>query len=177
MGYDIPSTGVNVVKVKVKCTLVQALRLRTDRTAHRESRGIALLFHDHRHYKGVRGQRHAPAALYPRKRPGTHCTGGWVGPRPGLDRCGKARPHRNSIPGPSSQSIYQLRYSAHCECGGKDKITISRISFIYLGQTKRKAFPYLRKNHLKVIIMSFQFVNMQEEEEMVNTGRFYSNSQ
>ena len=28
---------------KVKCTLVQALRLCTGRTAHRESRGIALL--------------------------------------------------------------------------------------------------------------------------------------
>jgi hypothetical protein len=42
--------------------------------------------------EGVRGQRHAPAALYPRERPGTHCTGGWVGPRAGLDRCGKSRP-------------------------------------------------------------------------------------
>jgi hypothetical protein len=32
------------------------------------------------------GQHHAPAALYPRgKDPGTQCTGGWVGPRPGLD--------------------------------------------------------------------------------------------
>jgi hypothetical protein len=39
----------------------------------------------------VRGQRHAPAALYPRERPGTHCTGGWVGPRAGLDMCGKSR--------------------------------------------------------------------------------------
>jgi len=37
------------VKVKVKCTLVQALRLCTGRTAHRGSRGIALLFHDQRH--------------------------------------------------------------------------------------------------------------------------------
>jgi hypothetical protein len=35
------------VKVKVKRTLVQALRLCTGRTAHRGSRGIALLFHDH----------------------------------------------------------------------------------------------------------------------------------
>ena len=34
-------------KVKVKCTLVQALRLCTGRTVHRGSRGIALLFHDH----------------------------------------------------------------------------------------------------------------------------------
>ena len=50
---------------------------------------------------GVGGQRHARAALslgktrYP-------CTGGWVGPRAGLDRCGKSHPHRDSIPGPSS---------------------------------------------------------------------------
>jgi hypothetical protein len=35
------------IKVKVKCTLVQALRLCTGRTANRGSRGIALLFHDH----------------------------------------------------------------------------------------------------------------------------------
>ena len=55
-----------------------------------------------RHQKGVRGQRHAPAALYPRERPGTHCTGGWVGPRTGLERCGKPHLHRDSIPGPSS---------------------------------------------------------------------------
>ena len=33
---------------------------------------------------GVGGQGHAPSALPPRKRPGTHCTGGWVGPRAGL---------------------------------------------------------------------------------------------
>jgi len=50
----------------------------------------------------VRGQRHASAAPYPRERPGTHCTGGWVGLRAGLDWYGKSRPHRDSIPGPSS---------------------------------------------------------------------------
>jgi hypothetical protein len=26
-----------------------------------------------------------PGQPYPRERPGTHCTGGWVGPRVGLD--------------------------------------------------------------------------------------------
>jgi hypothetical protein len=48
------------------------------------------------------GQRHAPAALYLLERPGTHCTGGLVGPRAGLDRCGKFRHHRDSIPVPPS---------------------------------------------------------------------------
>ena len=31
-----------------------------------------------------------PHMLHPQERPGTHCTGGWVGPRAGLDRCGKS---------------------------------------------------------------------------------------
>ena len=43
-----------------------------------------------------------PGRCYPRERPGTHCTGGWVSPRPGLGRCGKSRLHRDSIPGSSS---------------------------------------------------------------------------
>jgi hypothetical protein len=43
----------------------------------------------------VGGQLHAPAALPPGNRPGTHCIGGWLGPRTGLDGCGKCRPHRD----------------------------------------------------------------------------------
>jgi hypothetical protein len=33
-----------------------------------------------------------PQPLYPRERPGTHCIGGWVGHRAGLNWCGKSRP-------------------------------------------------------------------------------------
>jgi len=69
---------------KVKCTLVQALRLCTGRTTHRGNRGIALLFHDHGTRRGW-GVSVTPRLLFtPRERPGTHCTGGWVGPRAGL---------------------------------------------------------------------------------------------
>ena len=50
------------VKVKVKVTLVQALRLCTGRTAHRGSRGIALPFLDHGTRRGwgvsVTGRQH-----------------------------------------------------------------------------------------------------------------------
>jgi hypothetical protein len=51
---------------------------------------------------GGDGQRHAPAALYPGERtPGTHWTGGWVGPRAGLDTEARGRircPCRGSNP-------------------------------------------------------------------------------
>ena len=87
--------GHNAVK-QVKYTLVQALRLCTGCTAHRGSRGIALPFLDHGNRRGCGGQRHALAALYPREKPGTCCTGGWVGPRVGLDRCGKSRPPKGN---------------------------------------------------------------------------------
>ena len=60
----------------------------------------------------MRGQRHAPAAL-PRERPGTHCTGGWVGPKAVLDGCGKILPPPGFDPPDRptrSESQYKLRY-------------------------------------------------------------------
>jgi len=39
----------------------------------------------------VVGQRHVTAVLALEKRPGTHFTGGWMGPRAGMDGCGKSR--------------------------------------------------------------------------------------
>jgi hypothetical protein len=43
-----------------------------------------------------------PRLFYSRERRGTHCVGSWVGPRTGLDWCGKSRSHGFSIPGPST---------------------------------------------------------------------------
>ena len=41
--------------------------------------------------------------LYPQERPSTHCIGGWLGPRAGLDGCRKSGPpYWDSIPAPSS---------------------------------------------------------------------------
>ena len=62
----------------------------------------------------MRGKRHAPAAPYPRERPGTQFTGGWVGLRAGLDWCGKSRPTGiRSLDCPARrQSLYRLRYPA-----------------------------------------------------------------
>ena len=64
---------------------------------------------------GVSGQQHAPAALYPRERPGTYFTGGWVGPRAGLDGRKISSPpgfDRGSS-NPLTQSLYRLSYRAH----------------------------------------------------------------
>ena len=42
------------------------------------------------------------AASPRRKKPGTHFTGGWLGPRNCLDGCGRSRPQQDCNPGPSS---------------------------------------------------------------------------
>jgi hypothetical protein len=72
-------------------------------------RGVASTHSWPRHYMAVSGQRHAPAALCPGERtPGTHCTGGSVGPRAGLDTevTGKIFcPCRGSNPGRPVRSI------------------------------------------------------------------------
>ena len=110
---------VNIKINILRCTVSKIYESKKDKViplqacvAQRVGRGIALLFHD----RGtMSGQQHAPAALYPRERLGTHFTGGWVGLRAGLDRCGKSHPHRDSIPDrpASSQSLYRLSYPAH----------------------------------------------------------------
>jgi hypothetical protein len=54
------------------------------------------------------------SSLYPRERPGTHCTGGWVDPSAGLDRCEKSCPTgiRSPDRAARNQSLYRLSYSA-----------------------------------------------------------------
>jgi hypothetical protein len=84
---------VTVVKVKQS-------RHRPEQT-QRVDRGIALPFRDLGARRGWVVSS-TPRPLYPRERPGTHYTGGWVGPRAGLDVCEKSRPHRDLIPGPFS---------------------------------------------------------------------------
>jgi hypothetical protein len=55
---------------------------------------------------GLGGHHHAPAALTPRKRLGTHYIGGWLGPRAGLAPTGIRSPNRPA----RSKSLYQLSY-------------------------------------------------------------------
>jgi hypothetical protein len=66
--------------------------------------------------EGLGGQRHAPAALSPRKIRGTHSTGGRVGPRASLDRCGEEEvfwPHGGLNPRTVSTPSDSL-YLVHC---------------------------------------------------------------
>ena len=107
------NTGQEVYK-KVKCILVQALRLCAGRTTHSGSRGITVLFLDH----GTRrrwGVNVMPRPFYtPGKDPVPILQeAGWT-PRPVWTGAENLAPHRDSIPDrpARSQSLYGLSYPA-----------------------------------------------------------------
>ena len=89
-------------RLKIKVTLLQALRLCTGRTAHRGSRGIALLFYDHGTRRGEGSALRPDRSLPPRENPvPTVQEAGWA-PGPVWTGAENLAPHRVSIPGPSS---------------------------------------------------------------------------
>ena len=94
---------------------VQALKLCTGRTAYRGSRGIALPFHDHGTRRGWVVSVTSRPLFNPGKDPVPIVQEAGFDPRAGLDRCGKSRPHWDSIPNrpARSQSLYRLSYPAH----------------------------------------------------------------
>jgi len=98
-----------------KCTLVQALRLCTGRTAHKGSRGIAILFHDH----GTRRDWEVSVTPRPLFTPGKDPVpivqeADWA---PGPVWTGAENLAPTGIRSPDrparSQSLYRLRYPAH----------------------------------------------------------------
>ena len=114
-----------VLKGKVKCTLVQALRLCTGRTAHMGSRGIALFFLDHGTRRGEGSASRPYRSLCPGKTryplyrrlggPKGRCgqEAGWA---PGPVWTGAENHTPTGIRSPDlparSQSLYRLRYPA-----------------------------------------------------------------
>ena len=102
-------------QVKVKRTLVQALRLCTGRTAHRRSRGIAVLFHDHSTRRRERSASLPGRSLHPGK---TRYTlylrlGGPQGQSGQVRKISPPTGIRSPDRPTRSQSLYRLLYQAH----------------------------------------------------------------
>ena len=111
------------IKVKVKVTLVQALRLCSGRTARRGSRGIALPFHDHGTRRGEGSASRPGRSLPPgktryqlyRRLSGSQGRSGQV--RKISPPTGIRWPDRPA----RSQSLHRIRYPAHHVGQGKGK--------------------------------------------------------
>ena len=101
---------IETVNIKVKFTLEQATK------AQKWSRDSSIFLNFGARWGWVVNA--MPRSLYSRERPGTHCIGGRVGPRAGLDGCGKSRPPPIGIRSPDgpvcSESPYRLSYPSPC---------------------------------------------------------------
>ena len=124
------------------------------------SRGIALLFFDHSTRRGE-GSASRPGRSLPPGKTGIHCTGGWVGPRAGLDRCGKSRPPQTGIRSPDrparSQSLYRLSYPAHSYVERHIQNTLWAfffISFMNLGRVTVEAAQVWRSVDISQVRLS-----------------------
>jgi hypothetical protein len=108
--------------------------------AHKESKGIALLFPEPQHYMEVGGQCHAPITKTPPTpppggRPSAHC----------MERCGKPRPHSDSIPWLSSPYCVDIPTT----------IPHPTANWRLLKLVALPISAYIRKNHV-----SIRFQNM-----------------
>ena len=97
--FDIKLYSIICSQLSIKVK-IQWSRYRPG-VAHRVGRGIALLFHDRGTRRGWVVSSTPRPHFTPRERPGTHFTGGWVDPRPGLDGRKISSPP-GFDPGPSS---------------------------------------------------------------------------
>ena len=90
-----------------------------------------------------------PWPLQPRERPGTHCTGSWVGPRVGLDRCGKTRSHRDTILGPSSPQRVAIPAKLSQPTNTRDGTLIVATIYLQLIQNRYmfRSFTVLHCSH------------------------------
>ena len=128
--WDTWQTFLLDSKVKGKCNLVQALRLCTDRMAHRGSRGLALLFHNHD--TRAWGVSLTPWPLFTSEKEPVSLVqeAGWA---PGSVWTGAENLAPTGIRSPDrpacSQSLYRLSYRAHLlDCSVRNaKLSYGRI--------------------------------------------------
>ena len=104
-----------------------------------------------------------PGRYLPPQRPGTQRTGGWVGPRAGLDRCGKSNPTGIRFPDrpARSQSLYQLSYTGPRKNKRMEQIPYSGAAHTDKSGFKRSVFHAKVKPVVGNSQCDFQYENSQ----------------
>jgi hypothetical protein len=77
-----------------------------------------------------------PWPLCPQEWPGTHCTGGWVGPKAGVDRCWKSRPNGGFDPRTAQPTA--SRYTDYTILAHKNLLSLTGIEPLI----SRSSTPY-----------------------------------
>jgi hypothetical protein len=102
--------------------------------------------------KGGKESGSRPGRFYPREEPGTHCIGGCVGRRAGLDRCRKSRPP----PGIDPRTVQPVA-SRYTYCVTQPTQTPSRNLFL-----RHCTIPQSLQINLKLHLFHQQRLNIQK---------------
>ena len=126
----------------------------------------------------------APRPLYPLERPGTHCTGGWVGPRAGVDGCGKSR-SPTGIRSPDrparGESLYRMSYRGPHITPIHGILSVLYKQFTYTQNTKER-YSLLQCYLGKCFLQKFTLHHYRNKGEIplkfiVSISLFYLQSQ
>jgi hypothetical protein len=140
-----------MVKSKVKCSLVQELRLYTGRTVHRGSRGIALPFLDHGTRRGW-GVSLTPRPLFTPGKTRYPFYAVWNSEpvRTGAENLASTGIRSPDRPA-RSQSLYRLRYPAHYKYYSEHKIKKDNLGEVCSMHDLWTLHPKLGYQNLKAI--------------------------
>ena len=127
-------------------------------------RGIALLFLGPSALDGLGGSAPRSGRVYLWERRGNHCTGYWVGPRAGLDRCGKSRPPpkgfdpRTVQPGSPVATLTGLPGPSDPEVSGNKNVIILGVNFptFFFDLKTRIFYTFYKSIQCQISPKSFQ---------------------
>ena len=109
-----------------------------------------------------------PRPYYPRERPGTHFTGGWVGSRAGLGEGKTSSPPDSILERPARrQSLYRLSYPAHIWYQCPHKSVLRRR--ILISVTSHPDTTYLHEQGCEDLSLFFEAKGGPREESLGNT--------
>ena len=111
--------------------------------------------------EGGEGSASRPRRYLPQERPRTHCTGGWVGPRAGLDRCRISR----APPGFDPRTVHPVAVAIPTELPAHDQSTMLHFFLIFYSNTLH--FSHVWANWSSPYFSSTTFQNLPAVSDLL----------
>jgi len=124
------------------------------------------------------GQCHAPASILLKEKPSIYCTGGWVGPTAGLDRCGKPHPHQDSFHTVARGLLISFKTSMNKtrSQNGYNRVEYPTINFIYNHNSnpKKVCTQFVRSRQSKQLVRMVPFCSLRKQKMLhINVHKQY----
>ena len=125
---------------------------------------------------------HAPGGIRTQdlsRRAATGCTGGWVGPTAGLDRCGKPHPHQDLFDTVSKGLLISFKTSMNNtrSQNGYNRVEHPTTNFIYnhTSNPKKDCTQFVRSRQSKQLVRMVPFSSLRKQKMLhINVHKRYA---